>query len=284
MDIPGAFVWAVLAFVTNFIPNIGFIIGVIPPALIGLLDGGVEKMIAVIVVYTVINFVIQSVIQPRVVGDAVGLSPTLTILSVVFWTWIVGPLGAVLAVPLTLLTRALLVEADPRAWWALPLIAGEPEKDSEPEPKATTDPLPAEPVGWASMTHDAGEAGGHDSTEAAVDESANAALRRLPRWLQPVLGWLLSRWLGRIAINGLREFVRLDIFDRSMTIAAQFFSSVIPILILLMTWASTRDTDRLADALNLPEEYPLRPRRRDPGCRNGLVRHRRHRDRAGLGN
>ena len=73
MGIPGAFVWAVLAFVTNFIPNIGFIIGVIPPAFIALLDSGAEKMVAVIVVYSVINFVIQSVIQPRVVGDAVGL-------------------------------------------------------------------------------------------------------------------------------------------------------------------------------------------------------------------
>jgi membrane protein len=68
------------------------------------------------------------------------------------------------------------------------------------------------------------------------------------------LGWLLSRWLGRVAINSLREFVRLDMFDRSMTIAAQFFSSVIPILILLMTWASRRDTHRMLDALNLPEE------------------------------
>ena len=68
MGVPGAFVWAVLAFVTNFIPNIGFVIGVIPPALIALLDGGPGLMIAVIVVYSVINFLIQSVIQPRVVG------------------------------------------------------------------------------------------------------------------------------------------------------------------------------------------------------------------------
>jgi predicted PurR-regulated permease PerM len=124
MDVPGAFVWAVLAFVTNFIPNIGFIIGVIPPALIALLDSGPEKMVAVIVVYSVVNFVIQSVIQPRIVGGAVGLSPTLTFLSLVFWTWVVGPLGALLAVPLSLFTKSLLVEADPRARWALPLISG----------------------------------------------------------------------------------------------------------------------------------------------------------------
>lgn len=147
MGVPGAFVWAVLAFVTNFIPNIGFVIGVVPPALIALLDGGPGLMIAVIVVYSVINFLIQSVIQPRVVGDAVGLTAMLTFLSLVFWTWVIGPLGALLAVPLTLLTRALLVEADPRTRWALPLIAGTPAPGKEPKSKAAPEPLQEEPLG-----------------------------------------------------------------------------------------------------------------------------------------
>ena len=105
LDVPGAFVWAVLAFVTNFIPNIGFIIGVIPPAMIALLDSGPGLMVTVIGAYSVINFVIQSIIQPRVVGDSVGLSPTLTFLSLVFWTWVVGPVGALLAVPFSLLDQ-----------------------------------------------------------------------------------------------------------------------------------------------------------------------------------
>ena len=73
--------------------------------MIALLDGGPDLMIAVIVVYSVINFVIQSVIQPRVVGDTVGLSAMLTFLSLVFWTWVVGPIGALLAVPLSLLDQ-----------------------------------------------------------------------------------------------------------------------------------------------------------------------------------
>jgi AI-2 transport protein TqsA len=84
-------------------------------------------MLTVIILYSVINFVIQSVIQPRVVGDAVGLSPTLTFLSLVFWTWVLGPLGALLAVPFSLLTKSLLVEADPRGRWAETLISGKPE-------------------------------------------------------------------------------------------------------------------------------------------------------------
>lgn len=131
MGVPGAFVWAVLSFVTNFIPNIGFAIGVIPPAIIGLLEGGPGLMLAVIVVYSLINVTIQSVIQPRYVGDKVGLSGTITLLSLVFWAWVLGAMGALLAVPLTLLVRALLIEADPQSRWALPLISGKVEAEPE---------------------------------------------------------------------------------------------------------------------------------------------------------
>ncbi len=116
----------VLAFVTNFIPNIGFLIGLVPPAFIGLLEGGLPLALGVVLVYCVINVVIQSIIQPRYVGSAVGLSTTLTFVSLVFWTWVLGPLGALLAVPMSLFFRAVLVEADPAARWLEPLISGHP--------------------------------------------------------------------------------------------------------------------------------------------------------------
>ena len=87
MGIPLAITWGLLAFVTNYIPNVGFILGVIPPALLGLLTGGPGLMVAVIVVYCVLNLVIQSIIQPRFIGDAVGLSTTLTFVALVFWAW-----------------------------------------------------------------------------------------------------------------------------------------------------------------------------------------------------
>lgn len=144
MGIPAAGVWGVLAFVTNFIPNIGFVIGVIPPALIGLLDGGVSTMIAVIVVYCVINFIIQSVIQPKVVGDALGLSATLTFVSLMFWSWVLGPLGALLAIPMTLLTKALLIDVDPEARWVIPLLSGNANAEDEPPPDDA--PEAAEPA------------------------------------------------------------------------------------------------------------------------------------------
>ncbi len=99
MGIPLPIIWGFLAFITNYIPNIGFVVGVIPPALLGLLEGGWGLMLAVIIVYSVINFVIQSLIQPKFVGDAVGLTVTMTFLSLVFWGWVFGALGALLAIP-----------------------------------------------------------------------------------------------------------------------------------------------------------------------------------------
>jgi predicted PurR-regulated permease PerM len=58
------------------------------------------------------------------VGDVVGLSTSVTFLSLVFWTWVLGPLGALLAIPLSLLVRSVLVDVDPQSAWARPLIAG----------------------------------------------------------------------------------------------------------------------------------------------------------------
>jgi AI-2 transport protein TqsA len=132
LGVPGAFVWGVLAFVTNFIPNIGFVIGIIPPALVALLEGGPSLMLAVIVLYCLVNLVLQSFIQPRYVGEAVGLSTSLTMVSLIFWTWVLGPVGALLAVPMSLFFRAILVEADPEGGWRMPLISGQPD-----EPVAT---------------------------------------------------------------------------------------------------------------------------------------------------
>ena len=124
LGLPVALLWGLLAFITNYIPNIGFVIGVIPPAVIGLLEGGPKLMISVIVIYSVLNVVIQSVIQPKIVGDAVGLSSTITMVSLVFWAYTLGAIGALLAVPLTLFVKALLIDADPRSQWLIPLMSG----------------------------------------------------------------------------------------------------------------------------------------------------------------
>lgn len=140
MGIPLPLLWGVLAFITNYIPNVGFILGVAPPAILGLLEGGWQLLAAVIVVYGALNFVIQSVIQPRFVGQAVGISTIATFLSLVLWGWILGPLGAILAIPLTLLAKALLVDVDPRARWVDALLASHAPGRSEAAPERSAEP------------------------------------------------------------------------------------------------------------------------------------------------
>ena len=138
LGIPLPILWGVLSFITNYIPNIGFVLGLVPPALLALLDGGVGPMLTVIVLYSVVNVIIQSVIQPKFVGDAVGLSVTLTFLSLVFWSWVLGPLGAILAIPLTLMAKAFLVDIDPSTRWADVLL-------NESDPTSTTVASETEP-------------------------------------------------------------------------------------------------------------------------------------------
>jgi AI-2 transport protein TqsA len=124
LGVPLALLWGLVSFLTNYVPNIGFFLGLAPPTLLAFLVGGPGLALAVIVVYTLANFVLQSVIQPVFVGDAVGLSVTLSFLSVIVWTVILGPMGAILAVPLTLFVHAILVGQDPDRLWAKALLAG----------------------------------------------------------------------------------------------------------------------------------------------------------------
>jgi AI-2 transport protein TqsA len=133
LGVPLALTWGVLAFVTNYIPNIGFVIGLIPPALIALLDGGVTQMIWVIAIYVLLNIVVQTIIQPRFTGDAVGISGTVAFISLIFWAYLLGGLGALLAIPATLFLKSTLVDNSVPASWVNALVSAEPRAD-QPEP------------------------------------------------------------------------------------------------------------------------------------------------------
>lgn len=126
IGVPLPLLWGVLALIANYIPNIGFVLSLMPPAALALLDGGVKQMLLVIAAYTAINVVTQSFILPKFLGDAVGLSTTMTFISLIVWTFVLGPLGAVLAIPLSLLTKALLIDSDPAAKWAAALVSNRP--------------------------------------------------------------------------------------------------------------------------------------------------------------
>jgi predicted PurR-regulated permease PerM len=134
LGVPLPWTWALLAFITNYIPNIGFVIGLVPPALLALLDSGPRQALVVVLVYCAVNLVIQSIIQPKFVGDAVGLSITATFLSLVAWAAVLGPLGALLAIPLSLLAKAVFLDHDPDNRWALALVSG-PAGDGRSPPR-----------------------------------------------------------------------------------------------------------------------------------------------------
>ena len=146
LGLPLALLWGLLAFITNYIPYLGFWIALVPPLLLALLIGGLPLAAVVFVLYTVVNFVLTSVVQPKYVGDALGLSVTVTLVALVFWGWLLGVVGAVLAVPLTLLVKALLVDVDPRARWIYAFLGSTATAvHTGTRPRTTAEPAPPAP-------------------------------------------------------------------------------------------------------------------------------------------
>jgi predicted PurR-regulated permease PerM len=142
LDIRYAWLWGLLAFITNYIPNVGFLVGLLPPTLVALLDHDPGTALAVVIIYCGLNVVLQSVIQPRVVGTTVGLSGTLSFLSLLVWSSLLGGVGALLAIPATLFVKAIFVDVDPDSRWLAPLLSSGGAADPDgrrPAPPPTDD-------------------------------------------------------------------------------------------------------------------------------------------------
>lgn len=115
--------WGVLAFALNFIPNIGSAIAAIPPVLLLLVsqDGGAFQALLLASAYLVINFVLGNLIEPRVMGQALGLSTFVAFLSLVVWGWIFGAAGMLLSVVLTM-TLKIALDSHPQTRWIARLL------------------------------------------------------------------------------------------------------------------------------------------------------------------
>jgi len=94
--------WGVLFFFLNFIPSLGFLLALIPPVIVAFLESGWKIALAVLIGYWVFNFVGDNIIKPKFMKRGLDVSFLTLMLSLIFWTWVLGPAGAVLAVPLTL--------------------------------------------------------------------------------------------------------------------------------------------------------------------------------------
>ncbi|MEA2099534.1 MAG: AI-2E family transporter [Campylobacterota bacterium] len=103
-----AFLWAVIAFLFNFIPNIGSIIAAVPVILLTLVQLGSFSAMMVMAVYVLVNVIIGSVIEPKVMGKGLGLSTLVVFLSLIFWGWLLGIVGMLLSIPLTIMLKIVL--------------------------------------------------------------------------------------------------------------------------------------------------------------------------------
>ena len=112
MGIPYPVLWGALAFLFGFIPSIGFILSLIGPALMALLISGPQAALIVIIAFILINGSIQNIILPRRMGEGTDLSSAVVFASLMFWGFILGPVGAILSVPMTMIVRLSLEFSD----------------------------------------------------------------------------------------------------------------------------------------------------------------------------
>ncbi len=120
-----AFLWAVIAFLFNFIPNIGSIIAAVPAVLLTLVQLGAVSSLIVAIIYVAINIIIGSVVEPKVMGKGLGLSTLVVFLSLIFWGWLLGIVGMLLSIPLTIMIKIVLDDNENTKWISVLLGTGE---------------------------------------------------------------------------------------------------------------------------------------------------------------
>lgn len=119
-------VWGLLAFMLNYIPTLGSILAGIPPFALALVQNGSGIALAVAVCFLLVNQLFGSIIEPRLQGLGLGLSPLIVFVSLLFWGWVLGPVGMLLSAPLTMLLR-IAFEEFPETRWLAVLLAGNPK-------------------------------------------------------------------------------------------------------------------------------------------------------------
>lgn len=118
MGVDFAVLWGLLAFLLNYVPTVGSILAAVPPVLLSLLVLGPIPALIVAAGFLAVNMVVGNMVEPRIFGSALGLSPVVVLLSIVIWGWVLGPVGALLSVPLTMILKIALENTDELAWVA----------------------------------------------------------------------------------------------------------------------------------------------------------------------
>lgn len=125
-----ALLWGIVAFFLSYIPYIGLLTAMLPPALLALAEHGWPQALLVVAGIVLINLLIENVLEPGYTGRRLQLSPTIVFLSFFFWAWLLGPVGGLLSMPITVLLL-LVFQGDPRTMWLARLIGHESLGEAE---------------------------------------------------------------------------------------------------------------------------------------------------------
>lgn len=120
--------WGVLAFLLNFVPTLGSILAGVPPVLLALVQLGGGDALLIALGYLAINIVIGNILEPRFMGRGLNLSTLVVFLSLVFWGWVLGPVGMLLSIPLTMAVKIGLETRPETQWVGVLLGAGVAEE------------------------------------------------------------------------------------------------------------------------------------------------------------
>ena len=121
-----AILWGMIAFLLNYVPNIGSLIAAIPAVIFAGIQLGGGALLYTGIIYLVVNFIIGSIIEPRIMGKGMGLSTAVILISLMFWGWLFGPIGMFLSVPLTMVLKVFLETNEDSRYFAI-LIGTEDE-------------------------------------------------------------------------------------------------------------------------------------------------------------
>jgi len=132
--IDGAFLWGFLAFILGFIPNVGLIIACIPAIIIGFILHGIGTAIVILVIGIILNAAMDNAVTPRIYGKGLNLPVLLVFTSFLFWSWVFGFVGALLAIPATLLVKALL-QGRQETRFLVVLLSGKVDGETESIPE-----------------------------------------------------------------------------------------------------------------------------------------------------
>lgn len=134
VGIPLPLLWGILAFLLSYVPVLGFWLAAIPPTILALLEFGPGGALLVFVVIILINGFADEVLKPKFMGEGLDLAPIMVILSITIWTAVLGPMGAILGVPVTMIIKELVLEADEKNAWIGRLMG---KGDQTPAPEKT---------------------------------------------------------------------------------------------------------------------------------------------------